>query len=142
VQEMLQRTAPSVRAQTYLVERMFPRLRDRFGAALDTVVEFSTLGEYRLGAPAPAPASARPSASERVVPDSGWEARSARAGRDAGTGSAHRTVAGGAAALHGNASRRALLGAPAATPAASRRRRPGAPQPAEQVCLAQKAARA
>jgi hypothetical protein len=29
---------------------MFPRLRERFGSALDLVVEFSTLGEYRLDA--------------------------------------------------------------------------------------------
>ena len=121
---------------------MFPRLRDRFGAALDTVVEFSTLGEYRLGAPAPAPASARPAASDRVELDSGWEAPPTLVGGDAGTGSTHRTVAGGAAALHGNASRRALLGAPAATPAARRQRRPGTPPPPEQVCLAQQASAA
>jgi hypothetical protein len=127
---------------------MFPRLRDRFGAALDTVVEFSTLGEYRFGAPlAPMPASAQPAVSDRVDPSSGWEVSPAGAGEDAGEGQTRRTVAGGAAALHGDASRRALLGVSAATPAARRRlahrgratvdrqRRPGAPSPAEQLCL-------
>src|SRR3954467_14202165 len=31
---------------------MFERLKDRIGPALDCLVEFSTLGEYRLAAPA------------------------------------------------------------------------------------------
>ena len=35
---------------------MFPGLRHRFDTALDLIVEFSTLGEYRLAAEAiPAP---------------------------------------------------------------------------------------
>src|SRR4051794_18896108 len=126
---------------------MFPRLRDRFGAALDTVVEFSTLGEYRLGASAPASASAQPAVSEGVGPSFGWEAAPATPDADAGAGPAHRTVAGGAAAFHGDAFGRALHGTPAATPAAGRprehlarqrvvrRRRPGTPRPAEQGCL-------
>ena len=45
---------------------MFPRLREQIGTALDVLVEFSTLGEYRLavdalgtpGAPADAPGQA------------------------------------------------------------------------------------
>jgi hypothetical protein len=132
---------PSVRGPAYLLERMFPRLRDRFGAALDTVVEFSTLGEYRLGASAPAPASALPADSDnRVGPISGWEVLPAFAGEDPGTVTTRRTVAGGAAALHGIAARRALLGAPAATPAARRQRRPGAPPPPEQLCLFEQSA--
>lgn len=133
---------PSVRGPAYLLERMFPRLRDRFGAALDTVVEFSTLGEYRLGASAPAPASALPADSDnRVGPISGWEVLPASsAGEDPGTVTTRRTVAGGAAALHGIAARRALLGAPAATPAARRQRRPGAPPPPEQLCLFEQSA--
>ena len=127
---------------------MFPRLRDRFGAALDTVVEFSTLGEYRVGASlALAPSGAQPAVSDRVGPISGWEASPAESGEDAGADQTHRTVAGGAAALHGNAPGRALLGASAATPAASRRlahgprpvveraRRPGSPAPPPQDCL-------
>ncbi|MFL6252464.1 MAG: hypothetical protein ACJ75N_18430, partial [Actinomycetes bacterium] len=65
---------------------MFPRLRDRFGAALDTVVEFSTLGEYRLGASAPSPTGARPTVSDnRAEPASGWEVSPAVAGEDPGT---------------------------------------------------------
>jgi hypothetical protein len=112
---------------------MFPRLRDRLGEALDTVVDFSTLGEYRL------PRISEP--CNRVAPTFGWEVSAAHAAGDAGAGTARRTVAGGAAALHGNASRRALLGAPAATPAARRQRRPGAPPPPEQVCLAHQPAR-
>jgi hypothetical protein len=127
---------------------MFPRLRDRFGAALDSVVEFSTLGEYRFGAPASSPASALPAVPEhRAGPHFGWEATPASAGGDAGADEARRIVAGGAAALHGDAPGRALLGASAATPAArrplshrpglglERRRRPGAPPPPEQPCL-------
>jgi hypothetical protein len=128
---------------------MFPRLRDRFGAALDTVVEFSTLGEYRFGAYASLPASALPADPEnRAGTQSGWEALPAVSGGDAGTDQARRTVAGGAATLPGDAFGRALLGASAATPAArrpqshrrpaltiERERRPGAPRPAEQPCL-------
>jgi hypothetical protein len=108
---------------------MFPRLRDRLEVALDTVVDFSTLGEYRL-ADSPEPCN-------RVAPTFGWEVSAAQAVGDAGAGSARRTVAGGAAALHGGASGRALLGVPAATPAARRRRarRPGAPPPPEQACV-------
>ena len=46
---------------------MFPQLRQRIGPALDMIVEFSTLGEYRLGADgAVYPASALAPASERV----------------------------------------------------------------------------
>jgi hypothetical protein len=109
---------------------MFPRLRDRLGEALDTVVDFSTLGEYRL------PRISEP--CNRVAPTFGWEVSVANAAGDAGAGTARRTVAGGAAALHGDAFGRALLGASAATPAARRllrARRPGAPPPPEQPCL-------
>jgi hypothetical protein len=127
---------------------MFPGLRDRLGAALDTVVEFSTLGEYRLGASASSPASALPAVPEhRVGPRFGWEALPAVPDGDAGSDPTRRTVAGGAATLHGDAPGRALLGASAATPAArrplahrprlasERRRRPCAPLRPEQVCL-------
>jgi|SRR5215211_2773451 len=126
---------------------MFPRLRDRFGAALDTLVEFSTLGEYRLGASASAPTSAQPAVSDGLGPSFGWEAAPVTPDADAGAGPAHRTVAGGAAAFPGDAFGRALHGTPAATPAAARprehlarrrltrRRRPGAPPPPEQGCL-------
>ena len=127
---------------------MFPRFRERFGAALDTVVEFSTLGEYRFGASASSPANALPAAPEhRVGPPFGWEAPPAMSGGDAESDPTRRTVAGGAATLHGDAPGRPLLGASAATPAArrplahrprlasERRRRPCAPLRPEQVCL-------
>src|SRR5215212_7800804 len=39
---------------------MFERLKDRIGTALDCLVEFSTLGEYRLPAPAGSSAIAPP----------------------------------------------------------------------------------
>lgn len=39
---------PSVRRAAYLYERMFPRLEQRLRAQLDLIVEFSTLGEYRV----------------------------------------------------------------------------------------------
>ena len=50
MQEKLQEIASSIRRPAYLPERMFPQLRERIGPALDLVVEFSTLGEYRLNA--------------------------------------------------------------------------------------------
>ena len=50
LQRKLQPSGASVRARPYLLERMFPRLTERLGSALDIVVEFSTLGEYRLDA--------------------------------------------------------------------------------------------
>src|SRR5688500_10080000 len=46
---------------------MFPQLRQRIGPALDLIVEFSTLGEYRLDAEGVLrPASALAPAAERV----------------------------------------------------------------------------
>jgi hypothetical protein len=111
---------------------MFPRLRERLDTALDVLVEFSTLGEYRLEASA-APGIAR------VEHPSGLGG----AGPPAGPVPASRAVAGGATG-----------GPPVATPAgrrlaarnargehppvrfASRRRsRAGALPPVEQVCL-------
>src|SRR5215217_1578214 len=49
VQRNLQEIGPSIRRPPYLLERMFPRFREQLGTALDLIVEFSTLGEYRLG---------------------------------------------------------------------------------------------
>jgi hypothetical protein len=98
---------------------MFPQLRERIGSALDLVVEFSTLGEYRLGADGAVwPASALTPAPERE-PQMGGAGDHPLAARAA----VRRNVAGGAAGL-----------APVATPAARRlaqaaaarpRRRPG-----------------
>src|SRR4051812_4869691 len=51
---------------------MFPGLRQRLDAALDLIVEFSTLGEYRLAAPAAAgPASAPLAASAEAAGSAG-----------------------------------------------------------------------
>jgi hypothetical protein len=83
---------------------MFPQLRERVGSALDLVVEFSTLGEYRLGADgATWPASALTPAPEHEPQLGGvGDPHAARA-------AVRRTVAGGAAGP-----------APVATPAARR----------------------
>jgi hypothetical protein len=83
---------------------MFPQLRERVGSALDLVVEFSTLGEYRLGADGALwPASALTPAPERDPQLGGaGDPYAARA-------AVRRTVAGGAAGP-----------APVATPAARR----------------------
>ena len=83
---------------------MFPQLRQRIGPALDLIVEFSTLGEYRLDVDGVLrPASALAPAPERV-PQLGGAGESV-----AGRAAVRRIVAGGAAGL-----------APAATPAARR----------------------
>jgi hypothetical protein len=104
VQEKLQQIAGSIRGPAYLHERMFPQLRQRIGPALDLIVEFSTLGEYRLDADGVLrPASAFAHASEHA-PQLGGIGDSV-----AGRAAVRRIVAGGAAGL-----------APAATPAARR----------------------
>jgi hypothetical protein len=120
----LQEIAASIRGRAYLPERMFPQLRERFGPALDLVVEFSTLGEYRLGADGAVwPASALAPAPERE-PQLGGAGDHPLAAQAA----VRRIVAGGAAGH-----------VPVATPAArrlARSRRPGAPAAPEQLCLA------
>lgn len=102
---------------------MFERLKDRIGTALDCLVEFSTLGEYRLPAPAGSSAIAPPSPSSH---GSGL-------GGHASGGPACRTVAVGAIGT-----------GPVVTPAARRRgsqpaprrrQRPGVPRPVPQPCL-------
>jgi hypothetical protein len=133
---------------------MFPQLRERFGSALDIVVEFSTLGEYRLGADGAVwPASALAPAPERA-PQLGGAGDHPLAAQAA----VRRIVAGGAAGkvpVATPAARRLAgdSGSPAPRPAASacsgeRRhrgaersaRRPksraGAPTAPEQLCLA------
>jgi hypothetical protein len=83
---------------------MFPQLRQRIGPALDLIVEFSTLGEYRLDTEGVLrPASAFAHAPERA-PQLGGAGDSV-----AGRAAFRRIVAGGAAGL-----------APAVTPAARR----------------------
>jgi hypothetical protein len=83
---------------------MFPQLRQRFGPALDLLVEFSTLGEYRLdadGVLCPASALALPSEQAPQLGGAGDTVAAQAAVR--------RIVAGGAVGL-----------TPAATPAARR----------------------
>jgi hypothetical protein len=102
---------------------MFPQLRQRIGPALDLIVEFSTLGEYRLDADGVLrPSSAFAHAPERV-PQLGGAGESL-----AGRAAVRRIVAGGAAGL-----------APAVTPAARRLGRDiavaeAAADPREPVC--------
>jgi hypothetical protein len=116
----LQQIGLSIRRPPYLLERMFPRFREQIGTALDLFVEFSTLGEYRLGAEWPG-ASGAPADAPGQAPQLG------------GAGTPHalraavrRTVAGGATGT-----------VPVATPAARRLRGScGAPAPGEQLCLA------
>jgi hypothetical protein len=84
---------------------MFPQLRERLGSALDIVVEFSTLGEYRLGADGAVwPASVLTPAPERE-PQLGGAGDHPLAAQAA----VRRIVAGGAAGR-----------TPVATPAARR----------------------
>jgi hypothetical protein len=82
---------------------MFPRFREQIGTALDLIVEFSTLGEYRFGvAPTPSSASA-PADAPDLAPRLGG------AGDLAERAAVRRNVAGGAAGK-----------VPVATPAAVR----------------------
>jgi hypothetical protein len=82
---------------------MFPRFREQIGTALDLIVEFSTLGEYRLGVtPTPGAPSAPADAPDQAP-------RLGGAGEIARRAAVRRTVAGGAAGT-----------APVATPAARR----------------------
>lgn len=127
MQRKLQQIGGSIRRRAYLLERMFPRFREQIGTALDLIVEFSTLGEYRLMADGPG-ASGAPADAPGQAPQLG------------GAGTPHalraavrRTVAGGATGM-----------VPVATPAARRlrerhtasRARRQAPIAGEQLCLA------
>ena len=126
--EKLQESATSIRPPAYLVERMFPRFREQIGTALDLIVEFSTLGEYRLAVDGPG-ASGAPAEASGQAPQLGG------AGSSLSTCAAavRRTVAGGATGM-----------VPVATPAARRlrerhaapRARRQAPIAGEQLCLA------
>ena len=106
---------------------MFPRFREQIGTALDLIVEFSTLGEYRLAADGLGASSALADASGQA-PQLGGTGPSL-----ALCAAVRRTVAGGATGT-----------VPVATPAARRlrdrhtaprARRPVA-KPHEQLCLA------
>ena len=82
---------------------MFPRLREQFGTALDLIVEFSTLGEYRLEAEAFGASGAPVDAPGQAPQMGGVSAQALRA-------AVRRTVAGGATGST----------TPVATPAARR----------------------
>lgn len=82
---------------------MFPRFREQLGTALDLIVEFSTLGEYRLGVDSAHGAPGAPAVAPGHAPQLGG------AGSPAGRAAVRRIVAGGATGR-----------APVATPAARR----------------------
>ena len=110
-------------------EHMFPGLRQRFDTALDLIVEFSTLGEYRLAAPAAdGPADAPVAAVAEAAGTAGRAPMSSEQGPRMGGAGAHaarsadQQVAGGAAATARGAAVRAPLRGAAATPAARRLR--------------------
>jgi hypothetical protein len=107
---------------------MFPQLRQRLGPALDMVVEFSTLGEYRLGADGvvhPASALVLAAAEHPQLGGAGEHPVALRA-------AVRHTVAGGAAGAM-PAATPAARRARAARPARVRRHVSGTP---EQLCFA------
>ena len=108
---------------------MFPRFREQIGTALDLIVEFSTLGEYRLGAALAGPgAPGAPADAPGQAPQMGGAGEQPGAAGSAGRSghpfvaraAVRRTVAGGAAGFM-----------PVATPAA--RRSCGAAGPSQQL---------
>jgi hypothetical protein len=103
MQGKLQEIAASVRPRSYLPERMFPRFREQIGTALDLIVEFSTLGEYRLGVSPTPGAACAPADAPDLAPRLGG------AGENAERAAVRRNVAGGAIGM-----------VPVATPAARR----------------------
>ena len=82
---------------------MFPRFREQLGTALDLIVEFCTLGEYRPGVDCAHGAASAPAVAPGHAPQLGG------AGSPAGRAAVRRIVAGGATGR-----------APVATPAARR----------------------
>jgi hypothetical protein len=119
---------------------MFPRFREQIGTALDLIVEFSTLGEYRLAADVPGASSALADASGQA-PQLGGAGTSLNL-----RAAVRRTVAGGPTGhvpVATPAARRLMRSAPPAhvarsarMPARRPRRRGGAPVAGEQLCLA------
>ena len=121
---------------------MFPRFREQIGTALDLVVEFSTLGEYRLSV------SPTPGAPSAPVDAPGQAPRLGGAGDPLVERAAVSAgVAGGAAGTVPAATPAAARLAPSAPCQGDRRRvvrepktrarvRKGAPVAPEQLCLA------
>jgi hypothetical protein len=120
---------------------MFPRFREQIGTALDLIVEFSTLGEYRLGAYGATAAAGAPAEAP------GHASQLGGAGPRAARAADRRTVAGGPAGAMPVATpaarrppsaecRRRSDAAPSARLSGPARRvRAGAPAPPEQLCL-------
>jgi hypothetical protein len=111
---------------------MFPRFREQIGTALDLIVEFSTLGEYRLEA-AGSGAAGAPADAPGQAPQLGG------AGAHALRAAVRRTVAGGATGLPPvatPAARRCLEAAAGSRTPRPRVRRGGSPRAQEQLCLA------
>jgi hypothetical protein len=108
---------------------MFPRLREQIGTALDLIVEFSTLGEYRLAVDGPGAAGAPAEAPGQAPQLGGASAHALRA-------AVRRTVAGGATGHVPVATPAAKRLREAASARPARVRRGGAPQAPEQLCLA------
>jgi hypothetical protein len=112
---------------------MFPRFREQFGTALDLIVEFSTLGEYRLGAEILGASSTPADAPGQAPQLGGVSAQALRA-------AVRRTVAGGATGSTPVATpaARRLAGCDhrSPRPAARSRARKTAATPPEQLCLA------
>ena len=113
---------------------MFPQLRERIGPALDLIVEFSTLGEYRLNADGVLCAASALVRAPECEPQMGGAGatrpEAAGSAGCAGDGTAARAVvsrivAGGAAGAK-----------PAANPAARRPSCEGKRTAPEQLCLA------
>jgi hypothetical protein len=93
---------------------MFPRFREQLGTALDLIVEFSTLGEYRLGVDRAPGAAGAPAVAPDHAPQLGG------AGSPAGRAAVRRIVAGGATGrtpVATPAARRLLAAAEASDPA-------------------------
>jgi hypothetical protein len=119
---------------------MFPRFREQIGTALDLIVEFSTLGEYRLGVSPTPGAPCAPAEAPDQAPRLGG------AGEIAARAAVRRTVAGGAAGTVPVATPAARRLAPAAAARADargagcqgarRRTRAAAPVATGQLCLA------
>jgi hypothetical protein len=118
---------------------MFPRFSEQIGTALDLIVEFSTLGEYRLGVSPTSGAPRAPADAPDKAPRLGG------AGEVARRAAVRRTVAGGAIGtvpVATPAARRLGSGlasehrAAAACEGARRRTRNGTSVASEQLCLA------
>ena len=123
---------------------MFPRFREQIGTALDLIVEFSTLGEYRLGVTPTLGAASAPADAPNQAPRLGG------AGESAERAAVRRNVAGGAAGIvpvvTPAAVRQHVASCQGRRPASAphvrtatrprRRLRQGAPVAPEQLCLA------